>query len=133
MPKKAYVIDDIDDFFRAEQMAQGFAAAKIKPWQRDLKPGDHFVRFSNGIAIYSKVMPIFEEDAEGEETDVEKSQADSDFRFTKSYSAACPDGELGDVHISTVFKQITEGEFKSFQSRGWPHRKNVVLAVLGAN
>lgn len=110
-------VEGLDDIFYQEQVAQGFAAAAIKPWQRELAKGHYFVSFVEGIAVYSKVL---EDD-------------DGDFRFTMSYSAACDYGEMGDVHISTVFQTLSPQQFEAFKKKGWPAREDAVRETLKSN
>ena len=41
------------------------------------------------------------------------------YRFTCSYSVACPSGELGDIHVSTIERKLSEGEFQEMKKSGW--------------
>jgi hypothetical protein len=120
------VIRNIDDFLFEEQQAQAIAGAGIQPWQRELKTGDFFLRRFEDIAIYSEVLPSTEDDEDGKEVVVEG----GDYRFTNSFSIHCPEGELGDVHLSEVGRTITRAQFESFRASGWPSyaEARVVLA-----
>lgn len=105
--------EDIEAWFQAEMEAQREAAKNIKPWQREIKAGDYFVRTSGGISIYSEVLP--DDDEEEEEF-----SRPEEYRFTRSYSVACPQGERGDVHLSVVERVITRDEFEAFRRQSWP-------------
>lgn len=96
--------DTLEDMFAAEEANQKAASKMVKDWQRELKPGDCFIRSACGVVIYSEVIESeYAEDAE--------MYADGDYRFCRAYSRHCPHGEYGDVHISTAVKVITREEF----------------------
>lgn len=114
---KIVFVSGLDEMSFAEQMAQGFAGANVLRWQRELKKGDCFVYFADGLAVYSEVL--------ADDT--------SDFRFTRSYSVACDTGELGDVHLSVIFKRISRQQFETFKANDWPAQEDVVRATLLSN
>jgi len=41
------------------------------------------------------------------------------YRFCRCYSVACPEGELGDVHVSTILCRISRGLFERVRKQGW--------------
>jgi hypothetical protein len=88
-----------DEMMDAMQKDHEQASANIQGWQRNLIPGDCFVRRAYGIDIWGKV--IAQDDAD----------LDADYRFCFCFSVACQSGEFGDVHISTVVERKTEQEF----------------------
>lgn len=112
----------VEDFLFEEEQAQAIARAAIQPWQRDIKPGHYFIRPFEDLAIYSEVLPPDEVDED----------EPSDFCFTRSFSPCCPDGELGDVHLSQVGRVITRAQFEQFQAAGWPSYDEA-LVVLARN
>lgn len=124
----------IDKFFKAEAEAQQAANSRVQPDQI-LQPGDFAVGKAHGINIYSEILdPVAgllagRNEAELEEEDRDEIADTRDtyaqphmrfFRFTKSYSVACPKGELGDRHLSTIERKLTEAEFLRFKEMGWP-------------
>lgn len=119
---KVIFVSGLDDFLCLEEMAQGFAAADIKRWQRELKTGDCFVHFAEGIAIYSEIL-----------ADEDDPEDNGDYRFTKSYSIVCDDGELGSVHLSVVYKKLSREQFEGLRAKGWPADEDNVKAFLRSN
>ena len=102
-----YSADNFEDFISLEQEAQKQASLQIQPWQREVKPGDFIVRKSQGFDIFCEVLP----------TDPEETM--SDYRLVKAFSEVCPQGEMGDIHISTIHLVINqllfEAAIKRFQ------------------
>lgn len=43
----------------------------------------------------------------------------SNYRFCDCYSVACPYGEKGDVHVSTIGLKIDRAVFEKFKEKGW--------------
>ena len=41
------------------------------------------------------------------------------YRFVRAYSVACPEGEMGDVHTSSVSEIITKEQFEKARQNGW--------------
>jgi len=125
---------DLSELFRSENEARQIADSKVAPEQVALKPGDFCVRVAHGITIYSEILDAanlllngrqvndLDEDELEEYQDVldsYKEEALKHYRFTRSYSYLCPQGELGDIHISTVHRIITKEEFLAAQCKGW--------------
>jgi len=118
-------------FFEVEEEAQKKAAEKVTPEQASLKAGDFFVRHAYGIKIFSEILDPTTailgsrqlNDLDEEELrDYKESCAfyeTSNYRFTRSYSEACPWGELGDVHISCVERQISREDFLKAKLNNW--------------
>ncbi len=90
-------------------MNRQVADARVQPWQAELESGDYCRRLGPGFFIYHEILPNPEPRAEGLEH----------YRFTRGYSVACPRGELGDIHVSTVESRVTEKEFERARSLGW--------------
>ena len=115
------MFDDIGDFLKEEQRAQDEAALRIPPWAATIKVGDFVTREhksrSHTFRIWSEVLPMTEEDEEGNE--IEGSYEGHAYRFTRSFSVICPDGELGDVHLSVIERIVTRDEFEAARARGW--------------
>ena len=88
--------------------ARKAANGRVKPWQAQVKQGQYFVVVCDeGLVIYGEVLEDYQE---------ERLQH---YRFCKCYSVACPQGELGDVHVSTITRVITKVEFDEAHQSGW--------------
>ena len=91
-----------------EQMQR--ADAHVRPWQARIKTGDCFRRSSGyGFDIYGEVLP----EEEPREPRLRH------YRFCNCYSVACPEGEMGDVHVSIIEVLLTKSEFSTAQEQGW--------------
>ncbi len=91
-----------------EQMQR--ADAHVRPWQARIKTGDYFRRSSGyGFDIYGDVLP----EEEPREPRLRH------YRFCNCYSVACPEGEMGDVHVSIIEVLLTKSEFSTAQEQGW--------------
>lgn len=92
--------------------ARVVADSRVKQWQAVIKAGDYFVQATPyGFLIFGQVL----------ESDNEfyKSEEGKNYRFCKCYSVACPEGELGDVHVSVIGLVIEEQVFNRFKDKGW--------------
>ncbi len=102
--------DSFDEMFEHLRKEREAADARVQPWQAAIKPGDHFQRASGyGFNIYGVVLK-------------EEAPRESDlrhYRFCECYSIACVEGELGDVHVSTIEKILSPHEFQTAKQRGW--------------
>lgn len=84
-------------------MSQAMQAAdeRVQEWQKAIKKGDYFWQETEyEFSIYGEVL---ENDYEGEL---------QHYRFCKCYSSACPEGEIGDVHLSVISGILTREEFE---------------------
>lgn len=118
---------------------------EVEPWQATLKPGDHFIRIMSlgyeVLVTYGVVRdPVQAEidlGADEEEVEFQRQLRDSphmkNYRYTRSYSEACPEGELGDVHISTVSSIITQEMFEKAKEMGWPSDPHKVAEIVRVN
>lgn len=107
-----YSFDDfenLEDMFEALRRDQESADARVQPWQAETRAGDYVVRLSAGIPVYSEILP----DPENRPAELHN------YRFTRSYSIACPRGELGDLHVSTIERKLSKREFLEAMGRGW--------------
>lgn len=126
------VIEDVELFLREEAADQAIAATLILPWHRELKAGDYFVQFANFgtgfIPIFSLGMAVeMDEDCDPDE------YIHPDYLFTKSFSALCPDGELGDVHRSRPVCKLTKAQFELFAKKSFKVTIEEVKETLSAN
>jgi len=87
--------------------ARKAADARVKPWQAALKPGERFIYLTEGLVIFGEVLETHEEPHL------------KHYRFCRCFSVACPEGELGDVHVSTVACRISRQFFEEMRKAGW--------------
>ena len=88
----------LDDLNQAMQAADD----KVKPWQAKIKKGDCFWQDTEyGFKIFGEVL---------KNAYCEKHL--KNYRFCKCYSEACLEGELGDVHVSSIFGILSREEFE---------------------
>lgn len=104
-----FAFDDLDDLFAQMKRDQDAADSQVQPWQAAIKPGDYARRRSLGFLIYSEIL----DDPEPRPASLKH------YRLTRSYSIACPTGELGDIHVSTIERLLSQEEFQQAQERGW--------------
>lgn len=90
--------DSFDEMMEQMRRDQEAADARVQPWQAEVKTGDYFQRPSGyDFSIYGEVLP------EEEPRDPNLRH----YRFCKCYSIACVQGEMGDVHISTIERLLS--------------------------
>jgi len=100
--------DSFEEMMEAIERAREEADARVQDWQREIKVGDYFEKDTPyGFNIYGEVLEEYNEPRM------------KNFRFCKCYSIACPEGELGDVHVSTIKRKMTKDEFEEMKRRGW--------------
>lgn len=106
----------------------------------DLQDGDYFVsiRSDIGIMIFGRVVGFVprdpvdlygytdEEIAEIEAEDAEeRKQMDLNrtrgYIFGKCHSMLCPDGELGDTHVTRIHHKIDRAAFERAKANGFRH------------
>ena len=105
-----YGFGDFDELMKQLQDYMDAPDAQAKPWQTQIKPGDYVVRRGPGFWIYSEMLEDSERRPEGM----------ARYRFTRSYSVACPDGELGDIHVSTTEPILSKEQFETAGDLGGP-------------
>ena len=120
--------DSFEDMQKAEERAQKSAAERTMDWQMNLvKPGSYVLRMAHGLLLFSEILDPVETACEEDKEYVIKSYAQEHmkyYRFGKHYSVACGEGEMGDVHISTVLAVITKEYFDAAKEDHWalpPH------------
>lgn len=105
---------EVEFFDTAEEAAKRLtgamkaAGARVRHWQAQVKPGDCF------MSDWGEGFPVFGEVLEGyREKDLQH------YRFCRCYSVACPQGELGDVHVWTIRCIVSRGLFEPLKEQGW--------------
>lgn len=109
------------------------ADAQVDPVQSGLKIGDFFIRETHGLVIYGEVLnPIDGEDEEEREFQrrTRNQPHMKHYRFTKCYSPVVPDGEYGDIHVSTVSLVLSREMFDRCRAAGWPQDPKDLWTLL---
>lgn len=120
-----------EDMFGYLQKSREEADARVDTEQASIQIGDYFCYVVDDLVIYGEVLDpcapqlgiqyspedLEEIKAEGE---VYKTAGMKHFRFTRCYSVVVPEGEIGDVHVSSVFSKLTSMQFDAAKKTGWP-------------
>ena len=112
--------DSVEEMFDEIHQAREAADARVKPWQAAIKLGDHFVRVE---ALGGDLLTIYGEVIESpypEDREVFAQPHMKHYRLTRCFSVACPEGEIGDVHVSSVQLLIDKETFELARLTGWP-------------
>jgi len=102
--------DSFEEMMRHLRRDMDTADARVAAWQVAIKTGDYFRKPTNyGFQIYGEVLS----EDEPRESGLEH------YRFCHCYSVACPTGEMGDIHVSTIERLLTKLEFDEARRRNW--------------
>jgi hypothetical protein len=102
--------DDVEDIFRQMRSDMDAADARVQPWQAEIRAGDYFVKDSLlGFPIYGQIL---------EEHERRPSHL-KHYRLCRAYSMACPQGEMGDIHVSSIEALISQEKFSEAREKGW--------------
>lgn len=78
------------------------ADSRVQEWQKAIKKGDCFWQGTDyGFNIYGKVLK-----------NAYREEHLRNYRFCKCFSEACPEGEMGDVHVSSISGILSREEFE---------------------
>ena len=129
-----------------EEMADALSAAnseaslRVDDWQAAITAGCFYyaVDYEEQLVIYGMVLdPVAGERAAGaSEREVQyveemyKAPGMESYRAARSYSVYCPEGEMGDIHVSTVSGVLTQGQFEAAREQGWPSSPGGIQAIL---
>jgi hypothetical protein len=103
--------DDVLDFVTKQTAA---ANERVKPSQLELRKGDFYAMDSGmDFAIFGQLQD--DPDEQG-------------YALARAYSRILPEGELGDVHISTAVP-LTPDEFEAAKASGWQNTDVVIRAL----
>lgn len=95
----------IEDLSLAMQRAD----ENVQDWQKAIKKGDCYRQETEyGFSVYGVVLK-----------NAYKDKYLQNYRLVRAYSIACPDGEMGDVHVSSISEVITKEEFERARANGW--------------
>lgn len=119
---KVVAFESFEDL--AKYISSNEEAAKLAAGQRDgllkaLTHGTYFVSVlpEEQLVIFGKV-----EQSEYPEDDAGIAESrNRGYIFGRCYSVACPEGELGDTHITNVTTKISEAVFNRAKANGWRH------------
>ena len=90
------------------RQAMEAADARVRPWQAALRVGDCILSIvEDGLVVFGEVLEGYQEPHL------------KHYRFCRCFSVACPEGELGDVHVSTVACRISRQFFEEMRQAGW--------------
>jgi hypothetical protein len=91
------------------------AKDEITPVQAEMRVGDHYLMGTgeDGVLVFGEIR--------------ERPQLNG-FCFCKAYSVCCPEGELGDAHLSAMVP-IEPEEFEGARERGWDYPGVAVPAM----
>jgi len=109
MTMKVEFFDSVEEADARLREAMKAADAKVRPWQTAIGPGDCFVADSGeeGLLVFGEVLEAYAEPHL------------QHYRLCRCYSVACPEGEVGDVHVSTILCVIDRGVFELARQHGW--------------
>jgi hypothetical protein len=94
--------DSLDAMYKAMEEQRMLADSFVKPFQKAASPGDYYTQATDyGFTIYGEIL----QDPEPRPPKL------VNYRFVEAYSVACPDGERGDIHVSSIDRIITADEF----------------------
>jgi hypothetical protein len=109
MAMEVEFFDSLEEAQARLHQAMEAADARVKPWQAAVKVGDCFIADSG-----EEDLLVFGEVLEGyQETHLQH------YRFCRCFSVACPEGEVGDVHVSTVLCLVSRAFFEAMRQEGW--------------
>ena len=94
----------------AKRLRQAMEAAdsRVTPWQAALRPGECILSIvEDGLVVFGEVLEGYREPHL------------KHYRFCRCFSVACPEGELGDVHVATVACRISREEFELARASEW--------------
>ena len=114
------MFDSNEEMLNAVRRAREAADAQVQPWQAAIKPGDFFVRVA---MLCSELLTIYGEIIESpypEDREIFAQPHMRHYRLSKCFSEACPEGEMGDVHVSSIRAVIEQEEFEFARLKGWP-------------
>ena len=111
---KFEAFDTYDDMMAAISRNVERADELIFGFQRNIRPGDFCILPTDyGFPVFAKILD-FPESYPADKTNDPAWL----FMFTKSFSEACPEGELGDQHRA-VLLPIPRDRFEAARESGW--------------
>ena len=101
--------DSLEEAQARLRQAMKAADGKVKPWQAAIRPGDCFIADGGeeDLVVFGEVLEGYQE------------AHLRHYRFCRCFSVACQEGELGDVHVSTVLCRVSRAFFDEMRQEGW--------------
>ena len=101
--------DSLEEAQARLRQAMEAADARVKPWQAAVKVGDCFIADGGeeDLVVFGEVLEGYTE------------AHLRHYRFCRCFSVACPEGEVGDVHVSTVLCLVSRAFFEAMREEGW--------------
>jgi hypothetical protein len=115
----------VEEMFEDLGRAMERADSRVRPAQTSIKPGQYFINFRHGpeLPLFGEVIDIsklgYDEETQKEIEDDYKQPHMRFYRFTRCFSWACPEGEMGDTHLSDVDAIIDRELFEYYKENGW--------------
>ena len=115
----------LEEMFEDLGRAMEQADSRVRPAQAEIKPGQYFINFRHGpdLPIFGEILDIgkmgYSQEDRREIEDMYAQPPMRFYRFTRCFSWACPDGEIGDTHLSDVDAIIDRELFKYYKDNGW--------------
>ena len=112
--------DSTEEMLDAIREARQVADGRVLPWQDRIKPGDLFARVemfgAELLTIYGEIIESpYEQDRE-----IFAQPHMKHYRLSKCFSVACPEGEMGEVHVASIQILIDRETFELARLAGWP-------------
>jgi len=98
--------EPIVSILRAHREAEKAADARVQEWQGQVKTGDCFKQTTtDGLEIFGEVLRGY------------NLPDRSNWRECRCFSFVCPEGEMGDVHVSQMDELIDRKTFESVRDK----------------
>jgi hypothetical protein len=109
MDMEVEFFDSLEEAQACLRQAMEAADSRVKPWQAAVKVGDCFVADGDeeDLVVFGEVLEGYQE------------AHLRHYRFCRCFSVACPEGEVGDVHVSTVLCLVSRAFFEAMRQAGW--------------
>jgi len=101
------VFDNAEAAMARLEEARKAADSRVRPWQAAVGVGDCFVVLAEGLVIFGEVLEGYQD------------RRLKHYRFCRCHSVACAEGELGDMHVSTIRRVISREAFEEARGKGW--------------
>ena len=125
--------DSFEEMMEDLGRAMTHADARVTDRQKKYRPGDTVVSDSGyGFPILHEVLDIekivkdnlwkYGDDYEEDGMDMLDTYMEPhmrNYRFAMNYSEACPDGELGDFHVSVGLYRVPKDAFDELKKKGF--------------
>jgi len=122
-----------EEMMEAERKAREAADSRVQPWQEKCRAGEVLVSDSGyGFPVFHEILDPerivgenlarYGDDYEEEGIyflDLYRDPHMRFYRFARSYSEACQEGELGDFHLSVALGRIRKEDFEELKERGF--------------